>query len=80
MEIDRKMPFNLSGARILDRDLQGKMHMGISQEPFCVEIYRKNAAHCPPTSIEHRACNPYRKNPFSVATLFGEFHGTAAIF
>ena len=24
------------------------------------------------TSIEHRAFYPYRKNPFSVATLFGE--------
>ena len=26
----------------------------------------------PTTSIEHRAFDPYRKNPFSVATLFGE--------
>ena len=25
-----------------------------------------------PTSIKHRASVPYRKNPFSVATLFGE--------
>ena len=25
------------------------------------------------TSIKHRALNPHRKNPFSVATLFGEF-------
>ena len=25
-----------------------------------------------PTSIKHRAFYPYRKNPFSVATLFGE--------
>ena len=29
----------------------------------------------PPTSIKHRAFYPYRKNPFSVATLFGEHVG-----
>ena len=86
----------------------GEIHMDMSEEPFCVEIYKKNAVHSfrgphfvwkftgkkrrgtchksrsvwkftvkmppapVPTSIKHRASVPYRKNPFSVATLFGE--------
>ena len=41
-------------------------------EPFCVEIYRKNAGPPENTLIQHRAFYSYRKNPFSVATLFGE--------
>ena len=39
------MPFTLSGTRILYGNLQVKTHMDMSQEAFCVEIYRKNAAH-----------------------------------
>ena len=46
--------------------------MDIAQEPFCVEIYRTNAGPRVPTSIKHGPFYSYRKNPFSVATLFGE--------
>ena len=64
--------------------------MDMSEEPFCVEIYRKNAAHpfqdrdfvwkftgkmrgAPvPTWTYTGPFYSYRKNPFSVATLFGE--------
>ena len=62
-------------------------HMNISQEPFCVEIYKTNAGPPVNTSIEHRAFYSYRKIPFSVATLFGgkketclESHGAFAVF
>ena len=37
-----------------------------SQEPFCMDIYRKSAG--VNTSIEHQAFYSYHKNPFSVAT------------
>ena len=52
----------------------GQTHMDISQEQFCVEIYRKMPDPLVNTSIEHRAFYTHRKNPFSVATLFGEKH------
>ena len=39
-----KMPYPLFQTRILCGNLQEKTHMDIAQEPFCVEIYRKNAA------------------------------------
>ena len=42
-----------------------EMHTDISQEPFCAEIYRENAGR----AGYHL---DYRKNPFSVATLFGK--------
>ena len=75
----------------------GETHMGMSQEPVCVEFKRKNAgpqAHKshfvrkftgkmpdPPvnTSINHRAFYCDRKNPFNVATLFGEQVGLASV-
>ena len=37
------MPYPFSGARILCGNLEEKTHMDIAQEPFCVEICRKNA-------------------------------------
>ena len=37
------MPHTLFQARILCGNLQEKTRMDIAQEPFCVEIYRKNA-------------------------------------
>ena len=73
-EIYRKKAAHSFRARHFVRACAVETHMDISQEPFCVEIYRENAG--PPgevnTSIEHRAFYTYRKNPFSVATLFGE--------
>ena len=48
------------------------MSQEISQEPFCVEISRKMSDPPVNTSIKHRAFYCDRKNPFSVATLFGE--------
>ena len=48
-------------------------HMDISQEPFCMEIYRKNAARAVYHHLDQTpGLNCYHKNPFSVATLFGE--------
>ena len=76
VEINQKMPHTLSGARLLHGNLQEKTHMDISQERFCLEINQKRAHTFSGarvnTSIEHRASVTYRKNPFSVATLFGE--------
>ena len=52
------------------------MHMDILQEPFCAEIYRENAVRDDRGHRYHLewtpGLNPDRKNPFSVATLFGE--------
>ena len=48
-------------------------HMDISQEPFCVEIYRQNAARAGYHLDQAPGLNTHRKNPFSVATLFGEW-------
>ena len=103
-----KMPHTLFGTRILCGNLQEKTHMDMLEEPFCVEIYRKNAAHtftgthfvwkftgknahghCTRAilcgNLQEKCRTPpsppgptrapfysYRKNPFSVATLFGE--------
>ena len=55
-------------------NLQETTRMDIAQEPFCVEIYRKNAARppCPPRSNTGPFISCNRKNPSSVATLFGE--------
>ena len=101
----KKCPTPIPGARHFVRACAVETHMDISEEPFCVEFYRKNdgpqsrARHfvgaCAVerhmdisqepgknagpvsrervnTSIEHRAFFSYGKNPFSVATLFGE--------
>ena len=46
--------------------------MDISEEAFCVEIYKKKTDPNPTTSIKHRAFYSNRKNPFSVATLLGD--------
>ena len=43
-----------------------------SQEPFCVVIYRENAGRSGYHLDQTPGLNTYRKNPFSVATLFGE--------
>ena len=58
------------GTRFL-RACAVETHMDISQEPFCVEIYRKNAPRAGYDLDQTPGLNPHRKNPFSVATLFG---------
>ena len=72
VEIYRKMPKCFSGARILCGNLPEKTHMKMWREPFCVEILRKNAARPLPHLDQTLGLNTHRKNPFSVATLFGE--------
>ena len=49
-----------------------EIHMDISQEPFYAEIYRELAGHGWYHLEWTPGHNTYRKNPFSVATLFGE--------
>ena len=49
-----------------------EMHMDISQEPFCAEIFRKMPDAPDTTSIEHWALTIIPYEPLSVATLFGE--------
>ena len=49
-----------------------EMHMNMSQEAFCAEIYRQNAGRFRYHLDWTPGLNWYRKNPFSVATLFGE--------
>ena len=44
----------------------------MSQEPFCVKIYRKNAARPRAHLDQTPAPNCDHKNPFNVATLSGE--------
>ena len=51
-------------------------HMDISKEPFCVEIYRKNAGRPGDHLDQTPGLYCYRKNPFSVATPFGEIYDT----
>ena len=55
-------------ARLRSRNARGNFTRSI----FCGNLQEKNPHTTPPTSIEHRAFSSYRKNPFSVATLFGE--------
>ena len=45
---------HLRGQRFV-RACAVEMHTGISQEPFCAEIYRKNAGRPETTSIKHQA-------------------------
>ena len=71
--IYRKMPFTISGDHVLCGNLQEKTHMDMWHEPFCVEIYRNNAAHLSAHLDWTPGLNTHRKNPFSVATLFGEW-------
>ena len=47
-------------------------HGHLTRAIFCCNLQEKMPHTTPPTSIEHRAFDPYRKNPCSVATLFGE--------
>ena len=47
-------------------------HMDISRAILCFNLQEKMPDPPVNTSIEHRAFYPCRKNPFSVATLFGE--------
>ena len=47
-------------------------HMDSSEDNYRKKMPDPYSGHDVNTSIEHRALNPYRKNPFSVATLFGE--------
>jgi len=56
-----------------------EMHMDISQEPFFVEIYRDNAGRPGDHLDQTPGLNTYRKNPVSVATLFGEKRRTQEI-
>ena len=50
------------------------MHMDISKEPFCMEIYRENAGR-PWYHLGWKpGLNCDDKNPFSVATLLQEKH------
>jgi hypothetical protein len=48
------------------------MHMDMSQEASCAEIYRENARRDRYHLDRTPGLHTYRKNPFSVATLFGE--------
>ena len=75
VEIYRKNAGPQSRGHRFVRACTVESHMDISQEPFCVKIYRKNAAtrRLPPRSNIGPNC--YRKNPFSVTTLFGEKWG-----
>ena len=50
VEICRKSAGPRSRGACFVRTCAVETHMGISQERFCVEIYRNNAAHCPPRS------------------------------
>ena len=66
VEIYRKNAGPQPRARHFVRACAIKTHMDISQEPSCVEIYRKKCR------TPRRPPRSSRKNPFRVATLFGE--------
>ena len=84
----RKMPNANSAASILREPAQSKRTWTFHKSHFvwkfkrkmpnansaasCVEIYRKNAARAGYHLDQTPGRNCYRKNPFSVATLFGE--------
>ena len=87
-----KMPDPKRARGILCRNLQEKCRTQIPRPAFYASLRSRNAhGHITKagnleekcrtriprtgvnTSIEHWAFNPYRKNPFSVATLFGEY-------
>ena len=46
---------------------------------ICMEINRKNAARAGYHLDQTPGINPHRRNPFSVATLFGEKHPTTSL-
>ena len=52
----------------------GKMHMEMSQEPFCVGIYRKNAGPPGPHLVHTPAPNCDRKNPSVWPHCLGKQH------
>ena len=66
-----KMRDPIFAGAILCGNLQGKTHMDMSEEPFCVEIYRENAGHPGEHLDQTPGLNSYRKNPFSAHTVWG---------
>ena len=71
VEIYRKSAVRQSRDTRFVRACAVETHMDSSQEPFCVEIYRELAGHGWYHLDETPGRNTYRKNPFSLATLFG---------
>ena len=67
-----KMPDTDSGASILCEPAQPKRTWAFHKSHFCMEIYTKNAPRAGYHLDQTPGLNPHRKNPFSVATLFGE--------
>ena len=57
-----------------------EMHMDISQEPFCAEIYRENAGRDENTSIEHRVLTLTVRTPQCGHTVRGRRWETFRIF
>ena len=66
-----KMPDADSGASILCETAQSKRTWAFRKSHF-MEIYRKNATRASYHLDQTPGLNCYGKNPFSVATLFGE--------
>ena len=72
-EIYRKMPHASPTDIVLCELAQSKCTWTCHKRHFVRDFTRKTPDASNTTSIEHRALyNCYRKNPFSVATLFGE--------
>jgi len=67
-----KMAGDTSATLILCEPAQSKMHMGISQEPFCAEIFRKMPDAPDTTSIEHRALTITVRTPQCGHTVWGK--------
>ena len=76
MEIYRKKAGPQSCDTRFVRACAVETHMDIPQEPRCMEIYRELAGHRWYHLDSTPSFNCYRKNPFSVATLFGELKDT----
>ena len=72
LEIDKKNAAHPSRGPHFVRACVLETHMDISQEQFCVANYREKAGPPGNTSIDNGSFYSYRKNPFSVATLFQE--------
>ena len=68
----RKMPDPNPQHGILCKPAQSKRTWTFHKRPFCGNLQEKMPHTSPPTLIKHRAVYTYRKNPFSVATLFGK--------
>ena len=76
VEIYRKSAVRQSRDTRFVRACAVERHMDMSQEPFCVEIYRENAGRVWEHLDETPGLSCNRKNPASVATLFGEYGTT----